>query len=71
MCHGSCTGSVCVSLNINSENYSCSFRGQYCCVNGWKIAWKTAGKGLVATGTESLMVQFLNCPAEGAGNLKR
>ncbi|KAM6207316.1 LOW QUALITY PROTEIN: ciliary microtubule inner protein 6 [Sarcoramphus papa] len=47
------------------ENYSCSFRGQYCCVNGWKIAWKTADKGVVATGTESLMVQFLNCPAEG------
>lgn len=25
----------------------------------------------MATGTESLMVQFLNCPAEGTGSVKR
>jgi len=64
-------GSVCVSLNINRESHSCSFRGQYCCVKGWKIAWKTADKGVVATGTQSLVVQFLNCPAEGTGNVER
>lgn len=39
------TGSGCVSLNINSENYSCSFRGQCCCVNGCEIALKTDDKG--------------------------
>lgn len=62
-------GSACVSLNIKSENCSCSLRGQCCCVNGWKIAWQTADPGVVATGTESLMVQFVNCPAEGTGNV--
>lgn len=49
-----CNGSVCVSLNINRENDLCSFRGQYRCANGWKIAWKAAGKGVVATGAAPL-----------------
>lgn len=63
--------SVCVSLNINSQSNSRSLRGQYCCVNGWKIAWKTDEKSVVTAGTKSLMMQFLNCPAEGICNVKR
>lgn len=64
-------GSACISLNINSESNSCSLRGQYCYVNGWKIAWNTADESVVAAGTESLVMQFLNCPEEGMCNVKR
>lgn len=35
-----------------------------------ETAW-IAHKGIVVTGMKSLMVQCLNCPAEGAGNMKR